>query len=255
MYTYGNVELLSNTLEIQGFHENLINNRDVYQFETSWGLSKFPDVWNTMWRPLPQVRVGSLFHPVGASRWSLGHFFASKQQVDLLRKKTISSGSPIPLDFVFNDGAGSKITTSLYMMVPKPLTFWNMLYKHNGEDVYLLTLVDKRFFWWMKHGVIESGGTWNELYQEIASILKEAITVDEIDARYKTPSLSFASEYAYLPPVLDLVAHSLNQRIVVNFDGTVIAQNVVNAEKSQKSMIDKFSIESYRAGGFYQYGN
>ncbi len=175
--------------------------------------------WPWVQRP---VELGRLSWPAGAGRWACGHWLADTDTLADIRAAG-APGSALPL--VIDDGTRS-ITTSLYLLPPRPLALCG-----GDPALYLLTLVDDRFFWhWRTSAVAVTGGTttWAQLFAGVASALGITVTPDAIDADYLKPAPQFTSYYEDLPTLLDAAAASVGQRIVRRLDGTVLSQGGAN---------------------------
>lgn len=189
--------------------------------------------------PQRPLRLGRLYWPRGASRWARGHFIATEDQLDRIRQRVYTGDSrgAVPLDLVIQSNdvdTDRRITAPMYMLAPRPL----YQFETQGEplrNLYLLTLVDERYYWWQKSASIEiaSGMTWAELYEEIASALGITITAETVGEPYLYPPQDLESRYDYLPLLLDAVAASVGQRIIRTLAGAVKAQASLTAiEKS-----------------------
>src|SRR6185437_10805426 len=199
------------------------------------------------WPSQPRTRkpkVGSLYWPLGASRWAVGMFVVTNNELAPIRQAVYQTpGTPTPQPSVLNDGKRS-LTTSLYMLPPRPLTQIT-----GNNDAWLLPLVDERYWWWFKASnitVTPGTTTWTQLYASIATALGITLTVDAIPAAYLKPTGDFGVGYDSLPLLLDAVARSVGQRIVRDFAGGVRAWNVA---ASQAQVAVNFSTASLIAGG------
>lgn len=226
LVSYAGVPLLAVTQETVASIEASISVHDVYEFpETDRGLwppgcpQRWPDAQDR------GIKLGRLHWPVGASRWAVYHGLVSEKRLGKIRPRVYDAGAAgryKAATFVMGDSL-RKITTSLWMLPPRPLQQFK---QDNG--LYLLTLVDERFFWWQKAALITVDGgttTWAQLYGDIATALGITITVAAIDAGYLYPSEDLSCRYEFLPPLLDAVASSVGQRIVRRLDGTVLSQS------------------------------
>jgi hypothetical protein len=168
------------------------------------------------------VDIGKLYWPRGASRWAVGHFVIDEGTLKKVRPHAYASSGPVALPLIIDDGTDS-ITTDLYMLPPRPL------FKLDGtgdQNLYLLSLVDERYWWWNKTAEITiTGGTttWANLYSSIGSALGVTIDADPVSSDYLKPPTELKSRYDFMPLLLDAVAYSVGQRIVRKLDGTVEA--------------------------------
>jgi hypothetical protein len=239
--TYGGAPLLTLPVELAAWVSANISPKDVYDFERlNWpgknltGLS-FPGT--ARMRP---VVPNTLYWPTGASRWAVGYFFVSAQQLQDIHQQLQYAYQSLP--FVMGDNAHAPITTNLWMLPPRPLGQAG----DAANGLYLLTLVDDRYWWWFNSTgnlTINPGTTtWENLYQSLGTQLGLIIQADPIDPAYLTPSQSLQSLYEYVPLVLDAVAYNVGQRIVRDYDGTVRAQLVGNAQTVLETNIISFGF-------------
>lgn len=263
MITYGGV-----ALEIP---------RDTFRAElaSNFSLAELVEFQSPEWTGLPggwkhpdfkgqrNVRLGRLSWPRGASKWAVGHFLVHASKLEIIRRAaytgTNNSAGVLPLPLVLadsNDDADlKKITTDLYMLPPRPLLQWDTLEQPDPGAMYLLTLVDARFWWWSKGAEIaitERTTTWEQLYAAIGTALGVTITVDAIPASYQYPPVDLQCRYDYLPLLLDAVAFSVGQRIVRQLDGTVHAVNASNAWTTQNELW-AFASGCWHSGGDFNF--
>lgn len=180
--------------------------------------------------PLPPgpVRVGRLHWPVGASRFAVGHYVVSTPRLDAIRNAVYPSATGyVAGDLVLDGGNGPKVTAPMWLLPPRPLAQVG-----DAPGMWLLTLVDERYFWWRKATSVAAQATWEDLYAAVGTALGVTITVDTIPAAYLAPPADLAGRYAALPVLLDGIAASVGQRIVRHFAGYVTAQNAGSARTS-----------------------
>ncbi len=181
--------------------------------------------------PARPAIINTLFWPFGASRFAQAHFVVSEGQLDVIRKATSVSGTSIPGTLLFSDGGVSSElgiqSAQMWMLPARPLST-----AVAGAGMFLLTLVDDRYWWWgtpLQLHVSEGATTWTQLYANIAAALGISIAVGSIPAEYGKPVADYSASYRPLPNVLDAVAFSVGQRIVRSLNGVVTAQNVTTA--------------------------
>jgi hypothetical protein len=179
------------------------------------------------------VQLGHLWWPRGASQFAYAHVLVSGAQLDLIRAQIFPTSTTfVAKPLVIDDGVRS-ITTDLYCLPPRPLS------ASTGDNLYLLTLVDDRFFWWHKASVItitnatvdylEDCTTWAQLIDQIAAWLNVDIDYSAIPATFWFPHASLAGDYEYLPLLLDAVAYSLGLRFVRKLNGDCVLQTPAEA--------------------------
>jgi hypothetical protein len=173
----------------------------------------------------PPVRLGVLDWPVGASRWATFHFLAGSTQLAAIREAIGTAGVG---DLVMGDGTDSdhEITAvGMRLGVPLPLHQIDAT-----EQLFLCTLVDQRWDWWLKAGGIDTQpATWGALFADIEAELGVTITPATVNAAYGTPGDQWLQFVRPLPVLLDAAAESVGQRVVVRLDGTVATANPFDA--------------------------
>lgn len=169
-----------------------------------------------LWPPVP-FTPNVLYWPTGASRWACGWFAVDESGATAARLGATGA------DLIITDGIQS-ITTTMY---PLPLIPLHRV-TTDTLGLYLLPLVDERYFWWGKHGTItvtEGTTTWAGLYGEIATALDILLTVDTVASEHLLPSSLHSQKRGPLPPLLDRVAFSCGQKVVRGLNGSVATMN------------------------------
>lgn len=222
---YAGVELLASTPEIEKWIEENIEPKSIYEEAVHYwagpNLQSFPSMWE-----VPEVieRTGSLFWPQGACRWAVGRFLVSDKELTQIKAQVFAGGGYKPQLFTMTDEkTGTGIATKLFMLPARPLA----QRLSSNDQLYVITLVDERFFWWFKSegtiSVNEGTTTWANLYTSIGTALGVTINADAVPSAYLKPTNFFAESYEDLPTLLDQTAYNVGQRIVRELDGTVRA--------------------------------
>lgn len=203
----------------------------------------------------PPVRIGTLVWPTGAMRFATYHTVISGNLLDSLYPWAWGATGPQPVDLLMGklSTADHIIAQDMYCLPPKPL-----FNKGSGNAMYLLTLVDQRYFWWFKLSTITDGdgySSWTDLYSDIATDLGISIAVDNLAAAYNaiTPNDFFNCAGQPVPVLLDAVAFQLGQRIVVGLDGLVTAQNTVGAAIAQANNVQSAITTVQNVAGQTEY--
>lgn len=222
MLTYAGIPLIASTRDEENWVEQNLPARGIVESAVHYWQGQRvvfrPMVWDV---PLRPVRLGQLYWPRGASQWAVGHFLATEDQLDaILAQVNATAYQSAPL--VMGDGE-NEISTNLWLLPSRPLV------QAGGRGLYVLTLVDDRFFWWAADTgamtVTEGATDWPGVYADLAGDLGITIAVDPIPAAYLRPGRGLTSQFDAVPPLLDAVAYSVGQRIVRNLDGSVQALN------------------------------
>lgn len=248
---YAGVPLVIPDPEIVGRIETAVKLGELY-LQSSPDAPMLSDEWQ-----IPEyvhdipVKLGRLQWPVGATQWAIGRFLATEDQLNSIRAQAYVGGSQglVSLPLVMDDGQ-SRITTNLFMRPPRPMHQWT-----DGQSLYLLELVDERFFWWWKPAaiIVAPGMLWSDLVSAIADNLPSSISITTpIDSKFLNPSHRLTCHYDYLPMLLDTIAYSLQRRIVRTLAGTVILQTADEAFAQSNILYGAWS-DQVHFGGFYNF--
>jgi hypothetical protein len=243
MISFGNVYLVD-TKSAEAALASQIPLRESFQFYRWRKLSNANyDPSNSInWFLEKRVEPGRYFHPWGAGRWSYGQFVIDQEMLDAIRLQAYVGDNYRALPLVIDDAVGGTITTDLFMLSPIPLQKISTPF-----NLYLMTLVDQRYFFFERAAeieVIEGTTSWEGLYAAIASALGITLSVDPVSADYLKPSGCLTQRYEYLPMLLDHVAASCGQRIVRTLAGTFHARNASTAKSlvsSQAPLYRRFA--------------
>lgn len=192
--------------------------------------------------PSPIIKAGEFYYPTGAARWSVFRMFATSTLTKNMVSAAYTGGSTaqplvmsnLPLLPDNPDEVNYSITTPMYMLPPRCLGETG-----NGLDgLYLITLVDERWFWqWKAVSLWEYLGqntTWNTLIQAVASALGVTITNSTIEDAYFQPEQDSQlwTNYENGGVLLDALAWNVGRVVVRNLDGTFQLQTNTEAENS-----------------------
>lgn len=194
-----------------------VHPRDVFRGFDGWNFNVGTQSLPTPPIPTPPAfRFGVLHWPTGACRPAWFHAVVNRDKLDEIRTAVSDPGTPQSL--VLNDGrTGKTVTASMYLLPARPL---NQL-GHTKSDGWVLTLTDQRFFWYLRRGVVTQPSSWSDLYSQIGTLLGTTITPAAVNSAYGVPSAKWISQYLSLPPILDAVAATVGQRVVVSLSGSV----------------------------------
>jgi hypothetical protein len=247
MLSYGGVQLCLPPADVTLWVARNISTSHVYDFEQAkWpgkNLTGFSFPGMTRSRP---VVPNTLWWPTGASRWAVGYFFATTNEMQAILSQLQSGYTSLPFLMSTDNDLGprnatgttllAQIQTNLYLLPPRPLAqiFDSIFEPENG--LYLITLVDDRFFWWERSTTVflDSNPTWDSAIANISDALGVgSIVHDPVPAAYLVPPLDLISRYEYTPLVFDAIARSVGMRVVRNLDGSVVMENSVTASTQQ----------------------
>ncbi len=229
--TYGGIALPTSTDELEAVLQQYVPLEQIDEFEGTYAAPN--DLGHLPFVPLepPKVRkLGQLFWPRQAAKYAYAHFIVSDRILNLIRPLAYAGNQLNALTLSIGDSKRS-ISTDMFLVPPRPIS--QLTTPSANGNLWLLTLVDDRYYWWYRNGsltVSPGATTWAALYGQIAAILGVTITVDTVSADYQKPTNRFTTYQQPIPILLDQVAYSIGQRIVRRLDGTVEAQNYATAK-------------------------
>ena len=228
---------------------------------------------------MPSVlKVNRLWWPNGADRWAYGCYLCDGDGVSKIRDAANGPDglTTTPIALSMDDGRedGDVLTASnMTLLQIKPLTSVPTDELGSGSNLYLLTLVDQRY-WWGGHGgpyfgipaygasnestsdggtgVGGSGGTgpsWADLVAEVGRLLGVTIAMDPVSPDYLSPDPGLDSPGVPLGQVFEAIARNVGQRIVVGLDGSVKLQSYATALAARQADDSANPGRMLRAGG------
>lgn len=248
--SFGGVSLLCTTPEL----EQQVNRLLTIDGRADWDGWNFASAGTTPSNlptpPIPvtpKIKIGVLHWPNDATRPAWFYAIVDQTRLDLINE--VYTGPDTPLDLILQDGReGATITAKMSMLPPRPISQLG-LPDNLSSNGWLLAFTDQRFWWQWRSGSIDTAPTsWADLYAKIGLILGRDITVEAVDSAYSDPTEKWIG---YLRPpatVLDAVAASVNQRIVVALDGTVRA---VNWRTAKQESDDQWELNLPQSMGGY----
>lgn len=193
----------------------------------------------------PSLALNQFFYPTQISRWGEFNGLIDQDGYDAITgSQFTSTGNPAGTFSIVQDD--QTISTSMFCLPPRPL------FKADAATgLYLVTLVDQRFYLqWQNAGVL-NGGAWDGLLSDIASLI--GITLGQVSSNpaYGTahPHSAFRSRYDNAALMMDAVCFNTGRVIVRKFDGSYYAQDVTLAKSTYPS-----SSPSLLAGGDFNQG-
>jgi hypothetical protein len=199
------------------------------------------------------LKINTLVWPAGASRFAVYRCVIDEDQLNLIRPN-LQNGYGTLLMTLDSD-VQSQIQTQMWMLPPRPLHWYP-----GNDNLYLMTLVDQRYWWWCQDTgnltVTEGVTQWADLYAAAGV----SVTPDAVAAAYLTPTHDWQRRFVPIPLFLDAVAYACGQRIVVNLDGSVQAQNSGTwiAKQSAELALDRIGVQNPLntvAGGIFTVGD
>ncbi len=195
--------------------------------------------------PPPKPKINSLWWPTGASRWARGYFLATESILADVLEAIGGSNATKPL-VLKDEGADVTITASVHLLPPRPITAWEPPANDPREKLWLLPVVDPRYYWQWKHTdslEMDDEATWDSLFSDLGTRLGVSIAVDAFGGDYKLPDIEeITRRYENAALLLDAAAHSTGRRIVVGFDGSVKAQGFSAANTALGENLAEYAL-------------
>jgi len=262
--SYANVFLPTYTGAAANLILQRMSQRDRFQFEQPDIHKSWPGKCRTHWtfgghELFPPIRPGVLWYPSGASRFAIFYGIVDGTALAAIRQQALSGQTYSARTFIMSqqDSQGntvSSITLQMYMLPPRPL------FQNPGEglsatprtDLWLITLVDDRYFFWLKNtGNISTstGVQWSALYSTLAADLGITLTADAINTNYNNYFVStlFSAHYDNAAFMLDGAAYNVGQRIVRALGGSYNAWNVATSVAQVKTNL--LGLNTLAGGG------
>lgn len=237
MIRLAGVELLFPESSVRAEIESRIPLDDAYPWlNRAWPGPRLTHLtYPTGFKPAESVRLGRFCWPRGASRWAYGHFLASSSQVKAVREVCYDKSGlkqvAVPLELSSPGLASDEtVATNVYVLPPVPLIRVPIDEKetHFYNGLYLITVVDERYYWWEKpcpDFAIDpaSPPTWETLVDQC----KYELGLDNIaiptliEAKWLRPSPRLNLVNERLPLVLDAIAYNIGRRVVRTLNGEV----------------------------------
>ena len=200
--------------------------------------------------PPPRPKINTLYWPTFASRWSVGFFMVDFEGLRNIQHATGSGENkaefrvldPYGWPLIHSSeaiGAAATVvdfTTELYMLAPKAITInkvWgNDTWLHHGtatvlsepgvSPVYLLPLVDERYFWHsdnMGEMTDDHVISWNALLDRCGIVISNTPERTPIESVYLKPDkIEALREYGSPAVLIDAALESVGRRHVTQVD-------------------------------------
>ena len=253
MITYAGTPLLVPDAEDRAQLSHWLRPAEIWHFiRRHWpgfGMDHLP------FQSAPEIpfEINRLYWPTGASRWGVFWGLVDRHKLEDIRASVFTSSLYQPANLSITadspSATGQGVDALMWMLPVRPIY---EIGEMRRRELSLITLVDERFFWWLKGAEITVNPgttTWENLYGSIATGLDISLSVDPIPAAYLKPSGQLSSSYGRLPTLLDAVAYSVGQRIVRQFDGTVRAWSVTESDQTLTNQLNESPGLRKLAGG------
>lgn len=198
----------------------------------------------------PQPAINQLYWPTGASRWATCYLLCDNKVKDELtaeaeknRDGIVSRSATLQLEF------GETLIADMHLLPPRRAS---AVTGERANPLWILPLVDDRYWWQFQDTgeiALTTSTTWAALYDLIEAELGVTIVDETVDADYQIPDPygPLKEQYANVASLLDAVAHSAGQRIVVDLDGVVRAMGWTTSQQRVDDNLERLTDIS--AGG------
>lgn len=242
--TYAGVNLLVPTPDIQEWIDTNIDMRDLYQTAIGYWAGQQP-TQHLRWEiPTHPITLNSLYWPMTGFGWGWGDFLVDGVRLTAIRLATSTWGS-FPL--VMSDGTNT-ISTNLYMLPARPLT---QISGKNG--LYLLTLVDQRYFWHVRNistiAITEGTTTWTTVLGSLG-FSPDSFSYDTPPVAYLKPSNFFNIPHLSVAEVSQRVSAALGMRVLRNLSGAVEMRGATTSLSRFTSNVTTFDSQRIAGGSF-----
>jgi hypothetical protein len=206
------------------------------------------------WPSRPPLRIGDYYYPTGLSRWSEIHLLVTETQVGVIQAACFShSGSAgtgsVAKPFVMRADAGPNaafteiapgVTTNLYMLPPRTLS---QVTGGKYDGLYLLSLVDQRYFLHSPCSPLHPDDTWSwsSLITTLCTDIGISVSVPAISGAYGGPDFDsgFWANGEDVTLLLDAAAWNCGLVFVRNLNGTY---RLVPIASETDSDANRFSV-------------
>ena len=162
-------------------------------------------------------RVGVLRWPAAPNDWATCHAVATGPQLAAVRAALGQNPSAQPLKF---DDGNFAVTCFMYLAAARPIS-----QRGDGGEMYLLSLVDQRYFWWASGAASAptAAASWAALLTGLYAPLGVSPTVPPVPAAYLTPNMTrWGLGVQPLPLMISAAAYTVGLRPVSTRSGTLL---------------------------------
>jgi hypothetical protein len=193
------------------------------------------------WPAPPPPRINTLYWPTGATRWAVGLFLVDGQSLRTIQEYVAETGAA-----TLRIGSDDTwvIDARMHLLPPKRISYA----RQKSEELWLLPLVDERFFWReesidrsvrINNDPAEQLTTWEDLFETIGFSLGLSIETGVIPDEYAYPDKTELERLCDDPAaLLDAAAASVGCRIVRRLDGVVELQDYGSAQDIHEANLE-----------------
>lgn len=188
--------------------------------------------------PDKPVKPYVLYWPVNATRWAHMHVVVSERQLKAIRKAAPTGSATLKMTWLNQDSiVEDSISPTMTMLPAKPLSQLTLGLSRVRDDIseglYLLSLVDDRYFWWLQQtpaiGTMASSFTWKEVFTGIMSSLGASASQDAVASVYDNPKVQLKDLAEFAPPAIDVACFYFGHRLTRSLSGSVKTKTPTNA--------------------------
>lgn len=201
--------------------------------------------------PVPEINT--LYWPTGSSRWSVGYFLGTKEIVEQCIANSWVNGVPRPATLFMGDEPTEEAVDDeaadqfwehiecddMYLLPPIPLAWVNPddeLVTSEPEQLYLMILVDERYWWRWTYGLDEDINrvqSWGDLLAAAAGSGVISLGYEGFDAAYLSADIDsirtdmqgvdrhFIANHVNRPvsELVDMIAINTGTVLIANYGG------------------------------------
>lgn len=254
MMSYAGIDLPIVTPALASWVEKTIPPGDLFEFDPTLSLDAMGCLPVPQSLSLPPVRVGRLTWPTGVSRWATFYTVLTGEQLKALRLALIPDPGVnlggYPAAPLILDDNKTTLTVQMTLLPPRPLSGYSSAFveytgdgtdaygeifqddETHGElnDLYLVTLVDARYFWWFRQITTNlPTGDWSLLVEALLEAL--GFTINPADPEWADLDLGYPSpgprwqniKLLPIPLLIDAAATSTGRRAIRKMDTGAVA--------------------------------
>lgn len=178
-----------------------------------------PTIGICNWPEPPDIELNTLYWAcTGASRWSFGYFLITRTAGQAILNATHKRDNRA--ETLVIEAGGTRLQPTMY-----PLQARQVTHGRPDEELWLLPLVDERYFWqWSPVNMqLDDNSTWTGVFSTLATALRIArglrSPTNGIPANYLRPDpLLLTRRYDNAAMVFDACAESVGMRMVYRTD-------------------------------------
>jgi hypothetical protein len=255
--TFAGKTLAVPTTKLRETLERFLTLNDIHDVRNTTGGNNGVTGYYAPVTPTPShstpVRLNTLMWPQQASRYAVFHGLVDNITLDEIKSIVTDSNYAQTLS-ITDEINNSSISTSMYMLPPHPL-FQVTGLSASERQLYLITLVDERYFWWQRVGSLDPlPSSWDDLFSSALYLIDSGLTPNygtvPISSSYLVPSLKWRQRERPLPLILDAACSAVNRRFVRDLAGNTYIQHWEDAKLSTSTQITNNIARKAMGGEF-----